>query len=336
MLNLIIDTSYYIDQKLKLDNGDFKLLKKYINKNVAKLYSSKIIEKELSVNIKNKLQDAKTSLDNARNKTYVYENIYNSITFPNIQDIHDQVMLNYSNLTPICLNNLVDADKVMDNFFNRKPPFSTKKKYEFPDAFILEAILEEANKIIEPFYVIAKDNDWKNFCNDSNGKLIYFSHLGGFFNECTKLQAQYNTMLGIINGYVDRSKLNLVDIQKCIEPYISYSDCYYNPEITDFNVLDFDICSLFIEDLSDNICNFAIVLKVSGEYKAHVQNEDDYIRDDETKELLFFGDGNEVEGGFDNEEIYIKGIYYIDDGSYDFLYEYNLLDLNIDPDPYLQ
>ncbi|MGO5337986.1 PIN domain-containing protein [Bilifractor sp. LCP19S3_H10] len=57
-----------------------------------------------------------------------------------------------------------DPKRVFDSYFALKPPFSEKKKDEFPDGFVLHSVqdyLEEHSS--DTLLVISGDNDWKNF-----------------------------------------------------------------------------------------------------------------------------------------------------------------------------
>ena len=51
---------------------------------------------------------------------------------------------------------------VMQAYFDRKPPFSEKKKYEFPDAFSIEGVKEFCiQKKIDNIHIVTKDSDIK-------------------------------------------------------------------------------------------------------------------------------------------------------------------------------
>ncbi|MGO8837059.1 MAG: PIN domain-containing protein [Limisphaerales bacterium] len=53
---------------------------------------------------------------------------------------------------------------VIDLYFKKQPPFSDKKKSEFPDAFVLEALKSKAGINDEIVYVVSKDPDLANAC----------------------------------------------------------------------------------------------------------------------------------------------------------------------------
>src|ERR1700722_2596302 len=56
---------------------------------------------------------------------------------------------------------------VLDLYFDKKPPFGPgKKKAEFPDAFVLEALKAKAGVNGEALYVISEDSDFVSACKD--------------------------------------------------------------------------------------------------------------------------------------------------------------------------
>lgn len=63
-----------------------------------------------------------------------------------------------------------DADKlneILDAYFDTKPPFSNKKKSEFPDALILHSIEGWAEKNNAHVLAVSVDGDWSEYCETS-------------------------------------------------------------------------------------------------------------------------------------------------------------------------
>ena len=54
---------------------------------------------------------------------------------------------------------------VFEKYFATKPPFGTEnKKSEFPDAFVVNGLVEWTQKNAEPLYVISGDKPFQNAC----------------------------------------------------------------------------------------------------------------------------------------------------------------------------
>jgi hypothetical protein len=60
----------------------------------------------------------------------------------------------------------VSVTEVFEKYFSSSPPFgSAKKKHEFPDAFVLLTLQQEAENRNRIIYLVSRDSDWKNFCS---------------------------------------------------------------------------------------------------------------------------------------------------------------------------
>jgi hypothetical protein len=57
--------------------------------------------------------------------------------------------------------------KVLDLYFEKRPPFGAgKKKAEFPDAFVLEALKAKAGVNGQSIYVVSEDSDFASACKE--------------------------------------------------------------------------------------------------------------------------------------------------------------------------
>jgi hypothetical protein len=98
---------------------------------------------------------------------------------------------------------------VIDLYFKKQPPFSAKKKSEFPDAFVLEALKSKAGINDEIVYVVSDDPDFANACNQP-------SHL-----ECIETLPhfldRYNAHADTINQVHATVKKNFKQIEKQLQ-----------------------------------------------------------------------------------------------------------------------
>lgn len=76
----------------------------------------------------------------------------------------------------VCVADYANSKDVVDLYFKKSPPFSERKKEEFPDAFILMALEGWAEENEVKVIVIAKDGDWRQFCEHSPN-LVYVDDL---------------------------------------------------------------------------------------------------------------------------------------------------------------
>lgn len=77
------------------------------------------------------------------------------------------VFLGASSIEHISLNK-ANIEDVFYRYFNKLPPFSDKKKDEFPDAINISILEQIAKERQMPIYVVSSDNDMVNSCDDIN------------------------------------------------------------------------------------------------------------------------------------------------------------------------
>ncbi len=70
---------------------------------------------------------------------------------------------------PLDCGEYVTVSVLLKQYFSNQPPFAEtgKKKNEFPDAIILMAIEEWAERMDKSVLAVAKDDDWKRYCETS-------------------------------------------------------------------------------------------------------------------------------------------------------------------------
>ena len=59
-----------------------------------------------------------------------------------------------------------DIKTVLDDYFDRRPPFSAKKKHEFPDAISIASIRAWCEQDRQTAYVVSEDPDLRSCCSE--------------------------------------------------------------------------------------------------------------------------------------------------------------------------
>jgi hypothetical protein len=89
----------------------------------------------------------------------------------------------------------VSIEKVVADYFARKPPFSEKKRSEFPDAFALEALRKKCQETSIQMYVISGDPDMDSACKDAVFISIELGQLLEIFTAQEKVLHDYAVSL---------------------------------------------------------------------------------------------------------------------------------------------
>ncbi|SFH97156.1 PIN domain-containing protein [Bradyrhizobium sp. Gha] len=77
-----------------------------------------------------------------------------------------------------------DVKSVLDDYFARRPPFSTKKKAEFPDAISVASIRSWCQQRNATAYVVSDDPDLRGCCSDS-GPLYHSETIAEIISQAT-------------------------------------------------------------------------------------------------------------------------------------------------------
>ena len=261
MINLLIDTSGYISSGLDFSSSKYKSLRDFIDQGYVYAYGSPIIIEEIKKEFNKKIEEDFSRIRNIKLNPIVKNNCKEfvclspftkeEISITNIFDNNVKDLLNHID----CLvseeldsYNNVNVKKIFENYFQKEPPFvndekdpKNSKRYEFPDAFILESLVNKITK--QPCYIVAKDGDWKKFC-EKYDNLLYLEKLEDFLDICNREQEALSEK--IIKCAKNKKEEIINAIKMCVEDTIFYIS-------PDFNVINEDyflhsINDIFIDD----------------------------------------------------------------------------------------
>ncbi|GEA59162.1 PIN domain-containing protein [Vibrio comitans] len=199
---ILVDTSIYDNFGLKLEQGYFASLKQFKNTPIVYLIPD-VIASEVTSHIEEKVKTTQNSLEKALKDSEVHKCLDQDscqqigVLFAKKKspiDIATSQFDTYCDLvgaTRIDCDDHVSISSVLKQYFAKKPPFGKgKKKNEFPDAIILMATEAWAKENDKQVIAIAKDGDWKNFCETSEN-IDYSEELPEVFQLLKQNNAQY-------------------------------------------------------------------------------------------------------------------------------------------------
>lgn len=183
------------------------------------------------------------------------------------------------------------AEEIFEKYFNSAPPFSEsgKKKSEFPDAFIIQSVLNYVYKYDKNILVVSSDDDWKKaFCN------IYGVTFVASINDAIKYIQKLYTSSEIAERYINLSLDETFTIlRKKLENSTFYVDDFYS-EVENIDVVSMsaplDICPLFISNhkiIYSAIAQIEIIanIRVLDESKSLWNSEEKSYIDTEYKQI---------------------------------------------------
>lgn len=242
-----LDTNVYIGAKYIFDKKKFNALRTMVVEGHVKvLYSSATIgevKQHLEEDVKH---GVKTYNDTVKNAVPFFIDD-ESYRIPEIEVI-DAVgylkkklddFLAIDGVESISLNPL-NAEELLDNYFNGVVPFETKKPYEFKDAIMINAVKNYQKDCGESICIVSNDKGFRNsFENDQH--FILFEFLGYFIGYCQqKLEEQ--EQLECTSNAIEEGELN--DVIRLYLENLDISRGYYGEWDCEDKTIDDVVCEL--------------------------------------------------------------------------------------------
>lgn len=190
----------------------------------------------------------------------------------------------------------IDSNKILKPYFEEKPPFSSKKdkKYEFPDAFIIEA-LKEWFKDHSTLTILSGDSDFSHLSEELEGVTVIedIKHAYNVINNQLKVDKERLEKLDDIYSNSDDQ------IIQHIKDYFTegvLDDISYYMQYTSENI--YDISNLQFKDFSNHGYNVKTIhneeeieveILIDFEFTIDVMTDDldSWVYDSEDKEIHY-------------------------------------------------
>jgi predicted nucleic acid-binding protein len=208
-----IDSSIFIGKNFNFSGRGFKALIERAKADQIRIILTSITIEEVRANISKEIDRAIQSIRKTRNEARILKNLPNSPSGAIFEELdHKEIekeifsqfqqFIDDSNAEIIQLSN-VDADHVFRLYFEKRAPFgSTKKKSEFPDAFILAAISLVSDQESTPVYVVSKDKDFAAAAEEFNG-IIYLDSLEKYLDI---VASHYDTLAPFVTKLMEENE----------------------------------------------------------------------------------------------------------------------------------
>ncbi len=183
-ISIFLDSNIFIAKKYDFSSmGIFNTLTNFVQEGKVKIYISHIVEYEVKKHIKDNVNEMLVKLDQAINgfSKKVSNNLINECkNLSVLENLESEKLIEeyigffenfiFKNDVIILNSDNIDCNKIISDYFNNVAPFeaNSKKKHEFPDAFIV-AKLKKVFNDKNPVHIISSDEGFcKSFeCNNS-------------------------------------------------------------------------------------------------------------------------------------------------------------------------
>jgi PIN domain len=164
------------------------------------LLTTEITKREITSQLQEVLKDAENA---ARKHRIVFEQLGVSEAFPKLTDPNALKILEAEFSKFLLAVGAIEVPLVaqvgalFDDYFARRPPFSEKKKSEFPDAFVVASLRDWCQKQKATVYVVSGDPDLKACCASDN-LLIWSDSIGDIVSKATVSKGLYDALVNAI------------------------------------------------------------------------------------------------------------------------------------------
>ena len=284
--NILLDTNIYESKNFELStDSTFSYLQQNCDKGICELFSHSIIIQECKKHIEERVKSLKklcktvfkSLKDKEPSKFSDWIKEMEEITNTDYLRTFEEFIKN-TKCTIISSKNL-NVEKVLDQYFNKLPPFGSKgKKDEFPDAIVIESLRKYIDDNNEKFIVVSTDDDWKYALNGSNN-ITFFKDIKSAFNF------MFNNVREEANKILDdwcNIDLVLDEVKTLLKDKQIYTDNFKD----DFQVCDvnFDYPNICIYDYSKNSIVLGVDIDAIVEFGGKLFDETNSVYDSEIKD----------------------------------------------------
>lgn len=261
---LVVDTSIFIANGLRLEKGLLSRLQQF-RRSPIDLILPDVVRSEVEVHLEKEMRKARLNLEKAINDASDHlffddvkpkearELLIDQSELGELVKDRMRSFVDNTGATQISCSELTNISAVMERYFANRAPFaeSGKKKNEFPDAIILLSLEEWSRQNNKKVLAVARDNDWKEFCDESGfidyqedfaSGLAVFNATNTAYNFLHQLESsvQSGNAQGFLDTVRERLSVTLSDLTPDQE---ADSHLYWEPDGCHAWFKDFELIS---------------------------------------------------------------------------------------------
>jgi len=135
----------------------------------------------------------------------------------------------------INIPSISDVTDVLDDYFAQRPPFSTKKKSEFPDAISIASVRLWCKQKSATAYIVSEDGDLRACCSES-GPLFHAESIKDIISHATVSQQLHEALEEALNGSEYLSNTLAEKIKESATVERSSSSSFLDWQVTDAEI----------------------------------------------------------------------------------------------------
>lgn len=282
-LNIFIDTSIFRNKAFDLKNDSLKKLKELGQNEQIFIYTTSITKRECDKNLLEIIDEQASRI----NKLNIHlENVsqqaidFNELKETRLKNWTDFIIQSKTNEIPIYSGSV---EEVFNRYFDNLPPFDSKnKKNEFPDAFVLETLMNWCEVKGEKLYVISSD---KPFSNYGNSEILTLNSIEEFLdlyskhNEA-KLYELAQSSFELLKDEIINKITESFEIRHFVVPDL------WDAEVNDVEVEQIILHQPYFINVTQDFCQIDIDIDIHFSASLSYDDPDMIYRDSDTREFV--------------------------------------------------
>lgn len=295
---VFVDTSMYESKNFQFHQHALGRFKELCGEHILYLLINSVVEGEVKSHLIEKANEAASHVKEFKKTIRILRNLPELSHYGIFEELQksrvEQLLLDKFKefideaVYEVIDLNLASISEIVESYFYKKPPFSNKKKEEFPDAIILESLLSWAKNKKTKVYVLSTDGDMRDYCDLYGEYLSYINDLDKFINLVVKTEDKLSDLSKFAEDQFD---IHANEIKKILEDKINvieYSTTgYYDNEIEDINAYGLSIIDRNIIKASREYSEFSLSIKFTVVAWHRLIDYDRSIWDSEDRRYIF-------------------------------------------------
>lgn len=270
--NIFIDTQCFVKSGLHFEGVAFKAFYDLCTSGNLTLITTSIVEKEVHSKIDDSIKDALQAVQTIQRKAKILQNIeggpLQGFFMPlEVEGVYESAKEAFNVFLEDCNAEYaplteVDIERVLNDYFDKKPPFGDgKKKAEFPDAISMAAVESYVKE--DGVYVVSEDEDLREYCNTKEG----FHHVDTLDKLLDIYNSHDNSLSNAISSYIENNEGNIKqEIERILEQAGAYNvSTWDDSEVESFKVIDMSDLNPSIISIDGLSCILTFDISVSFE-----------------------------------------------------------------------
>lgn len=305
--NVFIDTSIFISENYSFKSKLFSSLVSLCKSGHVSILLTDITIEEIKANLLKSVNEAEAVIKKGSTKAKVLRNLDTdccNFLFEKFdkEKIFNQLKYQLGAFIRSCDIEIIKASEISAkdiffNYFHCKPPFGEgKKKSEFPDAFVIAAIVEWCEKNDSEVNIVSEDPDFQNAISGKDS-LEYFSSLSKFVET---ILADENILISIIHEQMkSHSEMIFNSIAEQVKEYellVEDADPDAEAFVDDVSIIDLSDESVI--QVSENMATVIAAARAYLKIDVNCFDPDSWYKDSEDKTIHYW---NKIEDIFERE-----------------------------------